>query len=119
MVFVTFPSNNGMVSLCNNFVSLFDTGSPISVMVHSTVPTELVDFDLDFKSSFHQIKVSDDSIPYTSFVTSNDRFVYIRMPFGLRNALIVFQRFINHVSQSFIRESSVVVYMDDLITNAI
>lgn len=55
MVIVTFPSNIGMVSLCNNFVSLFDIGSPIRVMVHSTVPTELVDLDPDFKSSFHQI----------------------------------------------------------------
>lgn len=36
---------------------------------------------LDFKSVFHQ-----DSIKYTAFVTPNEQYEYLRIPFGLKNA---------------------------------
>lgn len=52
---------------------------------------------LDLKSGFHQVKVHKDSIKYTAFVTPNGQYEYQRMPFGLKNAPSVFQRFINNI----------------------
>lgn len=69
---------------------------------------------LDLKSGFHQIRMSVDSIPLTSFVTPSGQYEYLRMPFGLRNAPAVFQRFINWVLRPFINEGSVIVYIDDI-----
>lgn len=54
-----------------------------------------------------------ESIQYTAFVTPNGQYEYVKMPFGLRNGPGVFQRFINRVLATFIREGSVVVYLDD------
>lgn len=36
---------------------------------------------LDLRSGFHQVKMADDSIKYTSFVTPNGQYEYVRMPF--------------------------------------
>lgn len=69
---------------------------------------------LDLKSGFHQIRMSVDSIPLTSFVTPSGQYEYLRMPFGLRNAPAVFQRFINWVLRPFINEGSGIVYIDDI-----
>lgn len=41
---------------------------------------------LDLKSGFHHVKVHEDSIKYTAFVTPNRQYEYQRMSFGLKNA---------------------------------
>lgn len=41
---------------------------------------------LDMKSGFYHIKMAEDSIKYTSFVTPLGQFEFLRMPFGLTNA---------------------------------
>lgn len=69
---------------------------------------------LDLKNGFHQVRVSQDSVPFTSFVTPNGQYEYVRMPFGLCNAPAVFQRFINFVLRPFINDGSVIVYIDDI-----
>ena len=69
---------------------------------------------LDLKSGFHQVNMAPSSVPFTAFVTPGGQYEYVRMPFGLRNAPAVFQRFINMVLESFIKDGTVVVYMDDV-----
>ena len=69
---------------------------------------------LDLKNGFHQIPMAEDSIQYTAFVTPTGQYEYTKMPFGLKNGPSVFQRYINRVLADFIREGSVVVYLDDI-----
>lgn len=71
---------------------------------------------LDLKSGYYQVPVEEDSRQYTSFVTPNGQFEFLRMPFGLTNAPRVFQRYMNRVlapSHSF-----AAIYLDDILTHA-
>lgn len=70
---------------------------------------------LDLKSGFHQVNVSESSRKYTSFVTPSGQYEYLKMPFGLKNAPAVFQKFINRILADFIAKKQVVVYMDDIL----
>ena len=70
---------------------------------------------LDLKSGFHQIKMHADSIKYTSFVTPDGQYEYVRLPFGLKNGPAAFQRFINNTLRDLINEGLLVVYMDDIL----
>lgn len=70
---------------------------------------------LDLKDGFYHVKVADDSIKYTSFVTPNGQFEYLRMPFGLKTAPSRFQRLVNTVLKELIASGDVVVYMDDIL----
>lgn len=70
---------------------------------------------LDLKDGFHQVKMADESIKYTSFVTPNGQYEYVRMPFGLKNGPSVFQRFITDIFRDMIENREIVVYMDDIL----
>lgn len=70
---------------------------------------------LDLKSGFHQVKVSEKSRKFTSFVTPHGQYEYRRMPFGLKNAPAVFQRFVNRVFRDFLERGEIIIYMDDLL----
>lgn len=69
---------------------------------------------LDLKSGFHHVRMSDESIKYTSFVTPFGLFEYLKMPFGLTNAPSCFQRYINLTLSEFINSNEVQVYLDDV-----
>lgn len=58
--------------------------------------------------------MQEESIRYTAFVTPLGQFEYCYMPFGLKNAGSVFQRFINRVLREFIDAGKIVVYLDDI-----
>ena len=70
---------------------------------------------LDLKSGFHHVNINEESIKYTAFVTPNGQYEYQRMPFGLKNDLSVFQRFINNIFRDLIYKRLIVIYMDDLL----
>lgn len=117
---VVVPKKNGERRMCVDFRPLN------KITIRDNYPLPLIDdclerlenkrfFSLlDLKSGFHQVKMAEDSIQCTSFVTPGGQYEYVRMPFGLQNAPAVFQRFINHILRSFIDEGSVIVYMDDI-----
>lgn len=71
---------------------------------------------LDLKDGFYHIVMSPESVKYTSFVTPLGQFEFVRMPFGLKIGPQLFQRFVNKVLHEFIKEGTVVVYMDDTST---
>lgn len=69
---------------------------------------------LDLKNGFHQVKIADTSIKYTSFVTPGGQYEYVRMPFGLKNAPAIFQRFINTIFRDLIDQGKIIIYLDDI-----
>ena len=73
--------------------------------------------NLDLLAGYHQVPMSDESIQYTSFVTQDGQYEYLRMPFGLCNAPAVFQRMINGVLGE-LRFSKVLCYLDDILIPA-
>lgn len=96
-------------------------------MLRDNYPTPLIDdlidklagkqffTKLDLKNGYFHVFMHEDSIKYTSFTTPMGQFEWQRMPFGLRNAPAVFQRFIYRILNDLIRESKVLVYMDDIL----
>lgn len=70
---------------------------------------------LDLKDGFYHIAMAEESIKYTSFVTSLGQFEFLRMPFGLKIGPQRFQRFINAVMDELIKSGDVVVYLDDIL----
>lgn len=61
------------------------------------------------------MKVQENSVKYTAFVTHRGHYEFLKMPFGLKNGPAMFMRFINSVFRDLLREGIVLAYMDDLI----
>jgi hypothetical protein len=72
---------------------------------------------LDLFAGYHQVPMSEESVPYTAFITQDGQYEYLRMPFGLCNAPAVFQRMINNVLGQH-RFTKVLCYLDDLLIPA-
>lgn len=70
---------------------------------------------LDLKDGFHHIPVSEDSIKFTSFVTPDGQYEYLRMPFGLANAPAAFQRFVNSIFRPLLDTKKILLYLDDIL----
>lgn len=70
---------------------------------------------LDLRDGFYHIRMADESIKYTAFITPLGQFEYTKMPFGLKSAPGRFQQFINEVLSELIRVGDIIVYMDDIL----
>ena len=68
---------------------------------------------IDHTKDYYQVPMATDDIPKTAFTCHKGRFEFLRMPFGIKNALTVFQELI----QTIFREDTAYCspYMDDLI----
>ncbi|XP_047543250.1 uncharacterized protein LOC125075584 [Vanessa atalanta] len=69
---------------------------------------------LDCASGFHLIPVSEDSIEMTAFITNDGQYEFLTMPFGLKNAISVFQRAIMNALGDLAHDY-VIVYVDDIL----
>lgn len=65
-------------------------------------------------SGYFQVKVAENSIHKTGFITCEGHFEFLRMPFGLVNAPAVFQRLVNEVLGP-LRFTTALAYMDDIL----
>ncbi|XP_072934810.1 uncharacterized protein [Epargyreus clarus] len=70
---------------------------------------------LDMATGFHQIPIDEKSVEKTAFVTPEGHFEYLRMPYGLTNSPIVYQRIINNTLRDHIEAGNVLVYVDDVL----
>nr|CAI5850695.1 unnamed protein product [Callosobruchus analis] len=69
---------------------------------------------LDFKSGYHQIAMSSNSIGKTAFITPDNLYEYTRVPFGLCNAPAIFQRAMNLLFRK-INTKNILIYLDDVL----
>jgi len=67
---------------------------------------------IDLRSSYHQIKVKDEDIQKTAFMTRYGHYEYTVMPFSVTNAPGVFMEYINRIFHAFL-DRFVVVFIDD------
>ncbi|CAK1577951.1 unnamed protein product [Parnassius mnemosyne] len=70
---------------------------------------------LDMVSGFHQLRVAEESIHKTAFVTPEAQYEYCKVPYGLANAPIFYQKTISKTLKSFIDAGKVMVYIDDVL----
>lgn len=70
---------------------------------------------IDMKDGFFLVPMAPESTKYTAFVVPHGQFEYLRMPFGLKNAPAVFQRFISEIFHDLIVAEKIKVYIDDII----
>ena len=69
---------------------------------------------LDLASGYWQIELDDPSKEKTAFIVENNRYEFIRMPFGLCNAPATFQRVMNYILRD-VSGVKALVYLDDVI----
>jgi hypothetical protein len=69
---------------------------------------------LDAYSGFHQIHISREDKEHTAFITVDDLFCYVSMPYGLKNALFTFVRAMYKTFEDLIRDL-VQLYVDDIV----
>lgn len=73
---------------------------------------------LDLKNGFFHLKVSEESIQYTSFVSHHGQFEFLRAPFGLSVCPKYFMRFISIIFRDLIAQGIIVVFIDDILIPA-
>lgn len=66
---------------------------------------------VDLKDAFHRIRIPPSSRPATAFHTPMGNYQFTRMPFGLKTAPAVFQRFI----EWSVRGQDCIAYVDDIL----
>ncbi|GKB63049.1 putative reverse transcriptase domain-containing protein [Tanacetum coccineum] len=69
---------------------------------------------IDLRSGYHQLRVHEDDIPKTSFLTRYGHFESIVMPFGLANAPAVFMDLMNRVCKPYLGRF-VIIFINDIL----
>lgn len=69
---------------------------------------------LDLKNAFYFVDMDKSSIKYTSFVTPDAQYEFLKMPFGLKNSPSVFMRFIHNIFKDLLEQQKILIYIDDL-----
>jgi hypothetical protein len=85
----------------------------IDKIMDSTSGCDLLCF-LDTYSGFHQIPMSREDKEHTAFITVDNLFCYVSIPYGLKNALPTFVCVMHKIFGDFIRDL-IEVYADDIV----
>lgn len=69
---------------------------------------------LDLNNGYWQMEMDEDSSQYTAFMTSDNQYEFVRMPFGLANAAASFSKLMSTIMAGLVG-SAVHIYLDDLV----
>ena len=115
---VVVPKENDKVRLCVDYTHLNQAVKrerhqlPTVESVLAQMAGAKVFSKLDANSGFHQIKLSEESKPLTTFITPFGRYCYNRLPFGINSGPEHFQMQIHQVLEN---QSGVACIMDDMV----
>ncbi|KAL0439123.1 UNVERIFIED_CONTAM: hypothetical protein Slati_2395300 [Sesamum latifolium] len=88
----------------------------IDQLVDSTSGCELLSM-MDASQGYHQIMLAPEDRKKVSFITSEDTFCYVAMPFGLKNADATYQRLMDKIFRPQIGRN-IEVYVDDMLVKS-
>ncbi|KAL0408062.1 UNVERIFIED_CONTAM: Retrovirus-related Pol polyprotein from transposon [Sesamum radiatum] len=90
--------------------------SRIDQLVDSTSGCELLSM-MDASQKYHQIILTPEDHKRVSFITSDDTFYYVAMPFGLKNVGATYERLVDKIFRSQLGRN-IEVYVDDMIVKS-
>ena len=115
---VVVPKSNDKVRICVDYTHLNQAVKrerhilPTVDHVLAQISGASVFSKLDANCGFHQIKLTEDSKPLTTFITPSGRYCYNRLPFGINSGPEHFQMQLHRVLEN---QPGVVCLMDDTV----
>lgn len=118
---VLVRKKNGETRLCIDYRELN------KITIKDNFPSPLIDDNidllknkryftsLDLKDGYYNVKIAEDSIAFTSFVTPLGQFEFLFCPFGLTNAPKVFGRFIKKIFAEPLQNGEMMQFFDDFL----
>jgi hypothetical protein len=69
---------------------------------------------IDLRSGYHQVRIKDEDISKTTFITRYDYYKFTVVPFGLSNAPAIFMCLMNGLFRDYL-DTFVIVFLDDIL----